>query len=199
MLQNLLLLIIAWPGFEKRLNDDLEKRVIGDSGESLPAISHNRAPVLNYYHVDSTVFKPNVSSQFQRRTALSASSRQQINPWHRFNADMSMMLETLTTRKDVVILSNMDAELLFNERRVLSESTFVEMVVWRVPRTQAGSTHSLKYRLALVVDGVCVLRYDNESGKGDHKHTGDEEVEYTFTTPVALLDDFWKDIDSWRL
>jgi len=44
------------------------------------------------------------------------------------------MLEALTTRKDVVILSNMGVELLLNERRILSESAFVEMVVWRVPR-----------------------------------------------------------------
>jgi hypothetical protein len=55
-----------------------------------------------------------------------------------------------------------------------SESAIVEMVVWRLPRSQAGSTHRLKYRLAFVVDGVCVLRYDNESDKGDHKHVGDE-------------------------
>jgi len=107
------------------------------------------------------------------------------------------MLETLTTREDVVILSNMGSELLLNERRILSESAFVEMVVWRLP--QAGSMHPLKYRLALVINGVCVLRYDNESGKGDHKHAGDKEVEYTFTTPEALLDDFWKDVDNWEV
>jgi hypothetical protein len=112
---------------------------------------------------------------------------------------MSVMLETLTTREDVVILSNMGSELLLNERRILSESAFVEMVVWRVPRPQVGSTHTLKYRLALVINGVCVLRYDNESGKGDHKHAGDKEVEYTFTTPEALLDDFWKDVDNWEV
>jgi len=92
----------------------------------------------------------------------------------------------------------MGAEILLNKRRILSESAFVEMVVWRLPRSQAGSTHRLKYRLAFVVDGVCVLRYDNESGKGDHKHAGDEEVEYVFTTAEALLDDFWKDVDNRR-
>lgn len=25
------------------------------------------------------------------------------------------------------------------------------------------------------MDGNCVLRYDNEAGKGDHKHIGDDE------------------------
>jgi hypothetical protein len=108
------------------------------------------------------------------------------------------MLEILTTHHSVVILSNVGAELLLNERRILSDSAFVEMVVWRLPRPQAGSSHLLKYRLALVVDGVCVLRYDNESGKGDHKHARGTQVEYSFTTAEALLDDFWKDVDSWR-
>jgi hypothetical protein len=92
----------------------------------------------------------------------------------------------------------MGAELLLNERHILSESAFVEMVVWRLSRPQSGSTHALKYRLALVIDGLCVLRYDNESGKGDHKHTGGKEVKYTFTTTEALLGDFWKDVDNWR-
>ena len=109
------------------------------------------------------------------------------------------MLEILTTYGTVVILSNMGAELLLNERHILSESAFVEMVVWRLSQPQPGSTHTLKYGLALVIDGPCVLRYDNESGKGDHRHTGGKEARYTFTTAQALLDDFWKDVDNWRL
>lgn len=47
-------------------------------------------------------------------------------------------------------------------------------------------------------DGRCVLRYDNETGKGDHKHIGKDEIHYEFTTPKALLDDFWNDVDTWR-
>jgi hypothetical protein len=43
-----------------------------------------------------------------------------------------------------------------------------------------------------------VLRYDNESGKEDHKHVDDREVEYAFMTAEALLDDFWKDVDNRR-
>lgn len=92
----------------------------------------------------------------------------------------------------------MDATLLLSERHAISEDAFVEMVVWRLPSPLPGSHHGFKYRLALVVDGQCVLRYDNESGKGDHKHEGDEEVPYVFTTPQALLDDFWRDVERWR-
>ncbi len=92
----------------------------------------------------------------------------------------------------------MNAELMLNERHVISENAFVEMVVWRLPASAAGSQHVFKYRLALVVEGHCVLRYDNEQGKGDHKHVNEEEISYSFTTPQALLDDFWNDVDNWR-
>jgi uncharacterized protein DUF6516 len=90
------------------------------------------------------------------------------------------------------------ARSLLRERRVVAEDAFVELVVWQVPSPVAGSSHDFKYRLALVVNGVCVLRYDNEAGKGDHKHVGEREVPYSFTNPAQLLADFWNDVDHWR-
>jgi hypothetical protein len=107
-------------------------------------------------------------------------------------------LEILTTLTGVVILSNMNARLMLNERHPISEVAFIEMVVWHLPSPLPGCSHPFKYRLALVVNGRCVLRYDNEAGKGDHKHTGKEETPYSFTSPQALLDDFWNDVDQWR-
>jgi uncharacterized protein DUF6516 len=92
----------------------------------------------------------------------------------------------------------MTAELLIDERHVLDAHAFVEVVVWRLPRPARGSTHRFKYRLALVVDGVCVLRYDNEAGKGDHRHIRDSEQPYDFTDPDALLADFWRDVEDRR-
>ncbi len=89
----------------------------------------------------------------------------------------------------------MRAELLLDERLVLSEDAFVEIVVWRRPRPARGAAHRFKYRLAVVESGTCVLRYDNEPGKGDHRHIGDREEDYAFTSPEALLDDFWADVD----
>jgi hypothetical protein len=68
----------------------------------------------------------------------------------------------------------MKGELLLDERHVLDVGTFVEIVIWQLPRPARGSLHRFKYRLALVVDGVCVLRYDNEAGKGDHRHIRDD-------------------------
>jgi hypothetical protein len=92
----------------------------------------------------------------------------------------------------------MNVKQMLNERHAISEFAFVEMVVWQLPSPVSGSRHAFKYRLALVVQGMCVLRYDNETGKGDHKHNGEEETPYHFTSPQALLNDFWHDVDNWR-
>jgi hypothetical protein len=61
-----------------------------------------------------------------------------------------------------------------------------------------GSSHAFKYRLAFVVDEVCVLRFDNEAGKGNHKHIGGKEAPYTFTSLAQLVADFWSEVDRWR-
>jgi len=92
----------------------------------------------------------------------------------------------------------MPAELMLSERHTLSEISFAEVVVWRLPSPMAGSPHDFKYRLAFVVKGVCVLRYDNEAGEGDHRHKGEEEIPYRFVSPQILLNDFWHDVDNWR-
>jgi hypothetical protein len=92
----------------------------------------------------------------------------------------------------------MKAELLLNERCQIMIDSFVELRIWRVAQPARGSPHDLKYALAYVVAGVCVLRYDNEAGRGDHRHVGDIETTDSFTTPAKLLADFWIDVDQWR-
>jgi hypothetical protein len=96
------------------------------------------------------------------------------------------------------MISNMKAGLLLRERIALSENDFVEVVVWAVPKPLRGSEHGFKYRLALVAEGQCALRYDNEAGKGDHKHFAEREVPYTFTDLDRLQTDFWADVQRWR-
>lgn len=92
----------------------------------------------------------------------------------------------------------MKAKLMLREHHVIAEDAFVEMVVWCPPEPLSGSRHGFKYRLALVVNGVCVLRYDNEAGKGDHRQYDKDERAYQFSSPQALLSDFWNDVDLWR-
>jgi Family of unknown function (DUF6516) len=91
-----------------------------------------------------------------------------------------------------------DAEPLLAERLVLHERCFVELVVWRLPQPVPGCSHDLKYRLAYVVDGTCVVRYDNEAGKGDHRHVNGREAPYVFDSLEALQVDFWTDVAAWE-
>jgi hypothetical protein len=92
----------------------------------------------------------------------------------------------------------MKAELLVRERLELGDGAFAEFVLWHVPEPVRGCAHSYKYRLALVENDVCILRYDNEAGKGDHRHIGGHETPYVFTTAERLFADFLADIHSRR-
>lgn len=96
------------------------------------------------------------------------------------------------------MISNMQAIPLIRRRVVLAVDAFAEIAVWRVPEPVPPSAHPFKYRLAYVVHGECVLRYDNERGKGDHRHVGEEESDYAFTSPEQLMQDFNADIVRWN-
>lgn len=58
-----------------------------------------------------------------------------------------------------------------------------------------GSNHKYKYRLAYVVEDKCVLRYDNEAGKGDHKHLDTVEISINFIDINQLIDDFIAEVN----
>lgn len=92
----------------------------------------------------------------------------------------------------------MKAVELIRTRIIYSESAFAELVLWRLPKAVEGSLHQYKYRLAFIVRGACVLRYDNEIGKGDHRHFDGKESSYVFTTPEQLIADFQHDIARWN-
>ena len=87
---------------------------------------------------------------------------------------------------------------LIRTRIAYSESAFAELALWRLAKPLDGSLHGFKYRLAYVVRGECVLRYDNEARKGDHRHFGGKENAYVFTTPAQLVVDFQNDIARWN-
>lgn len=92
----------------------------------------------------------------------------------------------------------MKATLLFRRRVVIAEDAFVEVVIWQIPEPLPPSRHGFKYRLAYVVGGRCVLRYDNERGKGDHRHTESTEASHEFSTPDRLMADFAADVMRWN-
>jgi hypothetical protein len=92
----------------------------------------------------------------------------------------------------------MNALKIVDDRIVYSEIAFAEIVVWELPKRLLGSAHDYKYRLAYVVNDVCVLRFDNEAGKGDHVHYGSSESKYQFVSIDVLLADFSKYIQRWN-
>ncbi|MBI5437651.1 MAG: hypothetical protein HY936_01625 [Nitrosomonadales bacterium] len=85
------------------------------------------------------------------------------------------------------------AKLLYREKRTYAGG-IIEIVVWRVPDPVPPSEHPFKYRLVFVRDGKRMAGYDNERGKGDHRHIGKTEMPYTFMDETQLLEDFWQDV-----
>ena len=70
----------------------------------------------------------------------------------------------------------------------------VEVVIWQVPESVPLSEHLYKYRLVYLIEGKRIVGYDNERGKGDHKHLGDHEEAYQFVSPQQLMADFLTDV-----
>jgi hypothetical protein len=92
----------------------------------------------------------------------------------------------------------MKAQKFIHRRRPLSENSFLEIVIWLLPKPLPGSAHKYKYRLAFVVDNECALRFDNETGKGDHKHVGNIESSYRFVSIKKLVADFEAEVRRWN-
>jgi|ERR1700755_1466188 Family of unknown function (DUF6516) len=92
----------------------------------------------------------------------------------------------------------MKAELVIRERLIFSDQSLVEMVVWRVPTPVPPTEHGFKYRLVYIVDGRRVLGYDNERGKGDHRHIHDREEAFDFVSIDDLLERFVAEVEELR-
>lgn len=89
----------------------------------------------------------------------------------------------------------MSATLIIRERSEGVGGSVVEIVVWRLSEPMAPSVHRFKYRLVLVMHGKRLVGFDNERGKGDHKHLRDREVPYEFRSIDQLFQDFYQEVD----
>ncbi|EMO1603960.1 hypothetical protein WCX44_004769 [Salmonella enterica] len=87
---------------------------------------------------------------------------------------------------------------LMNLRIQVDDNAFASIRILEVDPAILGSNHTYKYSLAYVVNGECVMRYDNERGKGDHKHIGANEYPVEFTTIENLIASFQEDIHQLR-
>lgn len=71
------------------------------------------------------------------------------------------------------IMQYMNAIQIFAKKELYPSSLIVEAVIWQLPEPTADRPHGLKYSLYCGRDSACIVRYDNETGKGDHVHYGD--------------------------
>jgi len=92
----------------------------------------------------------------------------------------------------------MRAQLLYYRRMDYDDGAIVEMVLWRVPAPVPPSIHGLKYSLFYGWPGLREVAYDNERGKGDHRHFQGTETVYEFVNVEQLMTDFWFDVRRLR-
>jgi hypothetical protein len=90
------------------------------------------------------------------------------------------------------------AELIFSQRIDFDDGDIVEMTLWRTPSPVPPTTHGLKYSLFYGRAGARLVGYDNERGKGAHRHYEDVETPYAFSTVEWLVEDFWSDVRKLR-
>jgi hypothetical protein len=89
----------------------------------------------------------------------------------------------------------MKAKRIFYDKAVLPDGAIVEMTLWQLPRTSPERVHGLKYSLFYGRDGKRIVGYDNERGKGDHKHVGELDYRYKFVSVERLVADFLADVE----
>ena len=92
----------------------------------------------------------------------------------------------------------MDAELVISDKVVFDDGAIQEIVIWWVPKAVPPSEHPFKYRLFYGQPCHRMVGYDNERGKGDHRHFLGREESYRFLGWEALIDDFLADVAELR-
>jgi len=88
----------------------------------------------------------------------------------------------------------MKAEPIENRKLLLESGAIIQIRIWRLPQTDPERPHGLKYSLFYGRPGERIVGYDNEAGKGDHRHYRDCEEPYVFVSFRQLVLDFWADV-----
>jgi len=91
-----------------------------------------------------------------------------------------------------------NAEPIINRKTAFDDGSIIQVRVWAVPSPVPPSGHRYKYSLFYGRPGERLVGYDNERGKGDHKHIRDVEIPYGFTSVDQLVDDFLADVAAIR-
>jgi Family of unknown function (DUF6516) len=89
--------------------------------------------------------------------------------------------------------------LYYRGKYIYCDGAIREMVLWQLPQKTPDRLHGLKYRLYYGLgNGTSLVRFDIESGKGDHKHVGNQEENYRFVDVETLVADFLAEIEKAR-
>jgi hypothetical protein len=86
------------------------------------------------------------------------------------------------------------ATLIFDRKLYLDDGRIIQMKVWRLPGSNAERSHGLKYSLFFGRPGERIIGYDNEAGKGDHRHYRDRQEAYPFVSLEKMIRDFEDDV-----
>lgn len=86
------------------------------------------------------------------------------------------------------------ATLFLSFKRVLANGAIMQARIWLLPSPNEERPHGYKYSLFYGRPSTRIIGYDNETGKGDHRHYRDKEEDYTFISVARLLADFRSDI-----
>jgi hypothetical protein len=90
------------------------------------------------------------------------------------------------------------AELIVAFKDITPEGELIEMRVWKVPESVPPTRHGFKYRLYFGRDGQRIVGFDNERGKGDHRHLDGHESAYVFVDVDTLIEDFISEVEKRR-
>ena len=87
----------------------------------------------------------------------------------------------------------MAAKTLLADRFNTEDGGTVQMVVYQV---EAGMkyTDGVRYRLFYVRDRRVIVGYDNHYPKGHHRHVGDRQEPYAFSSMERLVADFLAEV-----
>ena len=96
----------------------------------------------------------------------------------------------------LLIMQYMKAVLIYRKTELRADGVKLDMVIWQLPHATPDRLHGLKYRLWAGRGGATLVRYDNERGKGDHRHTAAGERPYVWRGMVALVVDFLNDVEA---
>ena len=94
-------------------------------------------------------------------------------------------------------MTTMKAQLLTHRKERNADGHITEIKIWSVSVSE-HTPHGFKYSFVYIVNSIRLIGYDNERGKGDHRHINGMEYPYEFTTPSQLMADFQDDIEAYQ-